>query len=621
MKNYFKDFIFFYHKLFLFFFSVIIVVTSVLYHFNFTHYNRNLYLAIYISLFLLIGFLLREKNFLIKLFLCILLFFISSIISGSIYDLSADGRSSHMQNIFNHLNNYNPFNDPCAGISLKRDNELLNYMPWSGTHNAQFNSHAIVFVENIFVLFTDNIEASKALKILIFLSSIYPVIIFLNEFKSFNKFKNLFFFIILVNPIVITQLLDSYKDFYGYYLILNSLIFFFLILKKKILDKEIFYLLLLNLFLLASTKFNFYAFSIVFTLIFFFIIFLKFRIKKIIYLAPIFLLFLTLFANYTPAAKSFIRYSNFFVSEEEYLKIKPPCFATHRSPIIDSRRADVIKFNNESSRIYRLFHGFLSKGSLEEWNNYPGITKENLYQIDKNDFYFHFYNGVPMYGGGGPLFGKIFLILILFSLIFIFKNISFTLYKNYFKKINYELGLFLIIFLSIIIFPYPNVFRFVPHVWLLPILIFLMYFNLRIKSLVVNILFLFFVLNIILVLYSIILGAFYGQNMFKRNNKIFFDNIAPKERINGWVSNWGYQLYQYSLISNNFNIKNFKPSDMTQCKVIYNSFNTQGNFCLDGLENQEKIIKEINSNQMFYKDIVYKLSRYKPKDVLIDFIK
>ena len=614
MRNYFKDFFYFYHKLVLIFFSAIILVSSILYYFNFTHYYRNLYLILYVLILFLITYFLKEKKILLKLFLCFILFLMSSYVSGSIYDLSSDGRSAHLINNLFHLNNYNPFYDPCA-ISVKKDNELFKFF-WVGTYNAQFASHSIIFLENIFVLLINNVEAAKSLKILIFLMSFYPVIIFLNEFKLLNKFKILFFFAILFNPIVITQFIDSYKDFYGYYLILNSLIFFYLIIKKKLLNKEEFFLLLLNLFLLSATKFNFYVFSIFFSIFFSIAIFFKFKVTKIIYLTPLFLLFLTIFGNYTPAVKTFFLNNKLFVSQEEYLKTKHSCWETDRNPIVDSR-PEAIKFNNEKSSIYKLFHGLLTKGSIKEHVDYPIIDKNNLYKINKNDFYLYFMNSVPFYGGGGPLFGKIFIILLLFSLISIIKNASIKLYQNFLKENKFELGLIIIIFLSILVFPYSNIFRFVPHVWLLPILIFLLYFKLKIKSFVINILFSIFILNIISILYFNILGAFYGQNMFKKVNKIFFDNIELNENINGWVSNWGFQLYQYSLISNNFNIKNFKSADMARCMNVINVYNTEGAFCLDGLVNQEKIKKEINIVDFFYKSTVYRLSGYLPTDVTI----
>jgi hypothetical protein len=614
MKNYFEDFFYFYHKLVLIFFSAIIVVSSILYYFNFTHYNRNLYLILYVLILFLITYFLREKKILFKLFLCLILFLISSYVSGNIYDLSADGRSAHLKNNFFHLNNYNPFYDPC-GISVKKNNELFNFFNVD-TYNAKFASHSIIFLENIFVLSINNVEAAKSLKIFIFLMSFYPVSIFLNEFKLLNKFKILFFFAILFNSILITQFIDSYKDFYGYYLILNSLIFFYLIIKKNFLNKEEFFLLLLNLFLLSATKFNFYIFSILFSIFFSIAIFFKFKVKKIIYLTPLFLLFLTMFGNFTPAVKTFFLNNKLFVSQEEYLKTKPSCWDTDINVIIDTR-PKATKFNDEKGSVYKLFHGLLTKGSIEEYANYPIINKNDLYKINKNDFYLYFKNAVPFYGGGGPFFGKIFIILLLFSLILIIKNASIKLYRNFLKENRFELGLIIIIFLSILVFPYPNIFRFVPHVWLLAILIFLLYFKLKIKSFVVNILFSIFILNIISVLYFNILGAFYGQIMFKKVNKIFFDNLELNENINGWVSNWGYQLYQYSLISNNFNIKNFKSADMARCMNVYNVYNTEGAFCLDGLVNQEKIKKEINNVDFFYKSTVYRLSGYLPKDVTI----
>ena len=395
MRNYFKDFFYFYHKLVLIFFSAIILVSTILYFFNFTHYYRNLYLILYALILLFITYFLREKKILLKLFLCFILFLISSYLSGSIYDLSADGRSAHLMNNLFHLNNYNPFYDPCAtSVLTKNDNELFKFVP---TYNAQFASHSIIFLENIFVLSINNVEAAKSLKILIFLMSFYPVNIFLNEFKLLNKFKILFFFAILFNPILIAQFIDSYKDFYGYYLMLNSLIFFYVIIKKKILNKEDFFLLLLNLFLLSTTKFNFYIFSIFFSIIFFIAFFFKFKVKKIIYLTPVFLLFLTIFGNYTPAVKTFFLNNKLFVSEEEYLKTKPHCW-DDRNFIVDSR-PQAIKFNNETSSIYKLFHGLLTKGSVTEFNDYPIIYKSNLYKIEKNDFYLYFINSVPFYGG------------------------------------------------------------------------------------------------------------------------------------------------------------------------------------------------------------------------------
>ncbi len=614
MKNFLKSLNYSYHKFILIFFSTTIVVSSILYFLNITHYNQNLYMGIYI-LISAFTFLFFIKNKIINIIYIFLIFSVACLISGNIFDLSSDGRSAHLINNFFHLNNYNPFYDPCASKTVEKNNHLLNFF-WIGTYNAQFASHSIVFLENIFSIFTKNIEASKALKIIFLLSSIYPVNIFLNEFKFSRKTKNLFFFIILFNPIIFTQFFDSYKDFYGYYLILNSIIFFYLIFKKESFYTEYYIFLLLNLFLLASAKFNFFCFSIFFVTIFSLLIYFKFRLKKVILYLPLFLFFLTLFAGFTPGFKTFVLNNKILISDQKYLETKLPCWDV-RNPVADTR-ANAIKFNNETSRIYKLLHGLLTKGSPNDYQTYPDLNFVDFYKIEKGDFYYHFVNAVPHYGGGGPFFGIIFIFLILYTLYFSFKKIFRLNFKNFVKENGYELLLILIVFLSVIIFPYPNIFRLVPQVWLIPPLILILYFKLKPKIFMVNLLTFFLTLNIILVLYANLIGAYYGQNMFKKNNQIFFKHLTSEDKIEGWISNWGFQLYQYTKISDNFDIKKFNTIDMNNCNKVLNVHYTQGSFCLDKVQNQKIIIEEINENTNFYKDIFSIFSNYYPRDVIID---
>ena len=125
-------------------------------------------------------------------------------------------------------------------------------------------------------------------------------------------------------------------------------------------------------------------------------------------------------------------------------------------------------------------------------------------------------------------------------------------------------------------------------------------------------------MRLFLVLYANFVGAYYGQNMFKKNNKLFFQNLTADENIEGWFSNWGFQLYQYSKISDKFNIKKVKSINMNECKKVLNSYNTQGSFCLDKIKNQKIIIEKINENTSFYKKIFSKFSNYYPRDVIIE---
>lgn len=610
MKNNFINFYYLFHKFSLLFFSKIIVISTILYFINYTQYHQTLYLSLYVAIGIFVFFFFIKNN--ISSFIIILIFLTSAVIATNIYDISPDGRSAHLVNNFFHLIQYNPFYDPCAEF-VKKNSLFLDYF-WIGTYNAQFASHSIVFLENIFVIFMKNIEASKALKIIIFLMSFYPVYLFLNQYEFSKKIKTLFFFIILLNPIVLTQFVDSYKDFYGYYLILNSLIFFYLVLKNNSFNKEYYYFLILNLFILASAKFNFFCFSIFFLTLFTIFIFIKFKIKNIILYFPIILIFLVIFSGFTPAVKTFGLNNKYLISETNYIQNKPTCWES-RTPISDTR-PEAMKFNKESSNIHKLLIGLMTKGSADDYKNYPNVDWD-FYKIEKSDFYFYFLNAVPYYGGGGPFFGSVFIFLFFYTIYFLIKKRE-TNFKIIIKKHKYHLLITAILFFSVIIFPLPNVFRLVPQIWLIPILIFIFYLKLDDKNVVINFLIFIISLNVLLVFYLNLCGAYYGQNMYKKNNIIFFKNLKANENLDGWFSNWGYQLYQYSKMHKNFKIQNVKRIDMKNCKVVLNSYNTQGSFCLDKVHEKKKIIREVNENVNLYKKRASYLTFYYPKDVIVD---
>ena len=152
MKDFLKNLNYSYHKFVLIFLSTSIFISSILYFFDITHYNQNFYIFIYLLISGL-TFLIFIKKKIVYLIFIFLIFFTASVVAGNIFDLSADGRSAHLVNNFFHLNNYNPFYDPCAAKTVEKNNDLLNFF-WIGTYNAQFANHSITFLENIFAPFT-----------------------------------------------------------------------------------------------------------------------------------------------------------------------------------------------------------------------------------------------------------------------------------------------------------------------------------------------------------------------------------------------------------------------------------------------------------------------------------
>ena len=486
-------------------------------------------------------------------------------------------------------NGYNPFYDFCGSLIGERNLDFTKFfiLP-SASH--QHASHAIHFFENYFYNITNetSVDVFKAGKILILLATIFPILEIL-RISGVKKFKYWITLLIIFNPIIFNQLFNAYKDIYGYYFFIFA-IYYFILLYTNIKFKEIkFYLFLMSVFIFSSPKMNFFFFAITFFLVFSFILFQKFKEKKILVLVvllPISALFLF---SYTPTAKNFIYQE--IIQKKINNNPLPPCFekefVTPFTPPTDPRNIYVNNTNPISIFIKSLFLK-ASKDDFEYFQAKRADNLERLFTIKKHELRYYVGVATPMIAAAGPLFGLAFFIFILFIF---FKKISLKQRKieEYFIEI-----LCLIIFLVILIFPYPIFYRYFPFVWIIPLLM-------MISLLSKNFNLLGFIIGIILSINVLIVSALNistivtTQILLREQVKFYYTNLDKNDEINIYLSNCETVLFSIDRITN-FAITNKKikvnkigPNDKI-CKKKYLLYFTEAHLCLN--ESHDKKFKE-----------------------------
>jgi hypothetical protein len=556
--------------LFLFFFAII---ASLSYHLSYSSLIRSIYTICLVGAFtLLIIYKFFDfsdlKKIIFYLIIYLIFFYLCIFFSIHIFDLTPDGRTVHLKTNYVIWGGLDLYNDICGQkLSYKRDIPFINYI-WSknittnsSNYIVQFSSHIIYISENISLIFTGNIESIKSLKYLIFISSIYPVLKFLEEIKLRHS-KFFFIFVLLFNPIIFTQFFDNYKDFYIYYFFLQAIMYFYFCIKSKKLEFKNILFLTITLCLLSTPKLNGWAFFMILNLIFSIFFIFKFRTIKFFLMIPL-LSILTIFIfSFNPVwnyfkIKSFNLIGNQNIAGALLEKKIPECFNKNNT-LNSFTEEHLIKYLNETSSVKLFFNSFFYKGSINDQKDFNSDRYDfaYLFKLSRDHFYWYFLNHVPFIGAAGPYFGLIFFIILIFYT-----------YSLYFQKksknriINNVDFLILVTFITILIFPYPILYRFVPQIWLLAILMLLKSF-ITFDSVEILKKFLvyfkkFIILNILLVICTNIFGLVFSQTLFRNSINFYFSNLISKN-IHIYLSNYQMQMVQSK---ENFIDKNIKLID------------------------------------------------------------
>ena len=181
------------------------------------------------------------------------------LIEGSLYDQSYDGIRYHQETIASICDGWNPF-DGADGINAPESIWPLHY------------AKAIEIAEASIVCFTGKMETGKAINLIMIVAVAIGVYAFLRKNPSriflkgnlpqqaWNRKKSLFTTLLIVgNPVVWSQWIVYYIDFYKYlYLLLVLLSFCLIASSEKCRRVQGYTALTMTLVLAMGSKFNFF---------------------------------------------------------------------------------------------------------------------------------------------------------------------------------------------------------------------------------------------------------------------------------------------------------------------------------------------------------------------------
>lgn len=462
--------------IFLFLFvTVIIVFTSCWFIAGGTIFKLLLPVIFVIAVDIYIYFIAKRsfKKELIPIFIGTLVFAIATIISGKIYDSTADGNTYHKLAVGAMKNGWNPvwtevedFNtDKGNPFDILEDNVNIK---WVDTYAKGSEIYGAVVYS-----FTDNIESGKSFNMVFLYIAFFVLYKILRQLKL-NTWKSILTSGALAfNPIILTQLSNYYLD--GV-LSISLFIIILTIMNRKLLKDNINYLLLgLSIIWCISVKFTGLAFAGIFCGLFYFYnnykiikeenkFFNKHLIKETIFYIAV-VIISVLIVGSSSYTKNFLKHGH-------------PLYPLYGKGHVDNMVVMEMPLSmQEDSRAMIFIKGIFCKSENSSprympTHNEPDfkipftITREELTNFVSPDL---------RIGGFGYFFGGIFLLSIIGTIVYIYKFIK---EKDYDKLISHiiVLGTITVLLLALDGGYWA---RYIPYVYLFPIFVII---NLSIKD-------------------------------------------------------------------------------------------------------------------------------------------
>ena len=490
-----------------------LLITIALLFANFSISAINILLSFVLSIILTFisnKYLFKEhyiKTFLLLISIIIIIFVIFIILSSIIYDTYYDGQWYHQNAIIELIDGWNPiYQTRTNQISLNNLSEL------SFTQICRFPKGPWICAAALYKI-TNNLESCKAINFLLIISSFFlsfsACCIFI---KHISFFKSIIIsLLVALNPVAIYQSLSFYVD--GQLASLISCIFALMLL----LYFHPYWLtrlsLLMCLILLINLKFTGLIYTLIFGILFsaFFYSVNKNFAKNIIKLYLAGILFGVLLVGYNPYIINSLAYAN-------------PFYPIFSHDIIHGNRP--ANFDN-LNRFESFFYSILSTSAnpLKSNRAYLKIP----FSISLNEIK-AFGAADVRTGGFGPFFGGVFLLA----------YISLILSMAY-KLIPAKEAIVVAVILSISVFAISEPWwaRFVPQLWLIPIIsiILLLYNEKFLVSKIIG-----WSLVIILSINILLIGTFYvvvnAYRTIKINNMLvsLAHQPGPVHVYFGWPS-------------------------------------------------------------------------------------
>jgi hypothetical protein len=397
------------------------------------------YLHLILGLWLTVGYFFYSKLFTKKyLFSTVIMFLVllltSILISKSFYDISWDGQAYHQEAVIQLSKGWNPF--------YHTNSPEITHKIWL-THYAK---GSWIYAASLYQL-TNSIETGKAFNILFIISSFFLGISALIHLPRINFSQTLIISILLAfNPVSIYQSLSFYVDGQQSSLLVSLLSLSYLLIVRSEYLKLLIFVYSATICILASVKFTGLVYASIF--IFFLIVWLVVQryTKLALKVAIVGSLSLVLgvgFIGYNP-----------YITNTMY---KGHPFY----PLAGANKVDIISLNIPKNFIGKNRLEKLLLSTFSEPSNITNqdVSKLNLpFIITKKKWVFH--DTDVRVAGFGPLFSG----AIVLTLIVCFVSIKMDLSKTI-------MTLFLVSFLMISVLINPEAWwaRYVPQLWMLPI--------------------------------------------------------------------------------------------------------------------------------------------------------
>lgn len=382
------------------------------------------------------------------------IFLITVGASSQLYDTTYDGRAYHQEAIILLSEGYNPFYQ-----QLDEDEELhaiwINHYP-----------KAVEIVSAALYSFTGNIETGKAFNILFMISNILIGMgIFLRWGRLSYGFGLIFSLILSLNPVAICQSLTYYVDGQNWSLLLCAAYLILLYIFEKRLAWNM--MLALVIVSLVNIKFTALIYLLVMMAAFYVIQLLtvsKKEFLKSMMITGISILVAVFFIGFNPyVTNTLIKGHPFY-----------PIYGENKVDIITGNSPDEFKNKNRFEKFYLSFLG--KTGNIMSWWSDEKIALKIPFTFDINEI--KAMAGCDLrVAGFGPFFSGIFLV----SAVLYLLNKLFTSRKTAREKENglffgdtiwIDIVLFFVVF-SVVINPEFWWARYVPQLWVIPVLMLL----------------------------------------------------------------------------------------------------------------------------------------------------
>jgi hypothetical protein len=395
----------------------------------------------------LAGFFMGEKakrGFVKTSLLIVALLAASIYIANCFYDFSFDGQWYHQETVY-RLNNTNDWCFDTGRGSLTVIPVNLKML------NINYFSKSAEIVESAIYQSTHHIECGKALNIILMAASLFMCVALLykvDRVKTGSKW--LLAFLFACNPITLAELFTYCVDGFAASLMLCMLAIFGLLLLQQ--NRYYYYLLGCLIVITANVKFTTLVYEVVFCAGFLLILLIYKRIAvfKQALITCIIAFFIGVFCcGFNPyITNTILKHNVFYGLGDTRIEIK----RLTPAPLIVPNRFETL---------------FLSLTSHQGWhvvdttpvNRIPkipfAVNKSDLLQNTELE---------PSVSGFGPFFsGSLLLAIIIFIIA--------AIYHRKTAAFKYALAAILTILITVLIIPDPWWSRFVPQLWLIPVII------------------------------------------------------------------------------------------------------------------------------------------------------